>query len=123
MTLVTMDYSNIPQWLLGKLGSLFLEISIMSLSLSAASVFHYISIRILLAKLIIISLISHCFNTSGLVSSGPFALFPLIYFFTFSYSELVKRPVLIFNSFLSRIVLIFSFPMIIFGGLPNSSLK
>ena len=121
MTLVTMNDNDILRWLLGKLRSPFLGIGIISLSPSCVG--FSLLIRILLAKLIIISLISHCFNTLGLMPSGPVALFFFICFLTFSYSELVKGPVLIFNSFSSRMVLIFSFSFIIFGALSNSSLK
>ena len=105
----------------GKLKSPFLGIGIMSLSPSCVS--FSLLIRILLPKLIIISLISHNFSKLGLMLSGPVALFSLICFLTFSYSDLVKGRALIFNSFPSRMVLIFSFSFIIFGGLPNSPLK
>ena len=93
------------------------------MSLSPSYVGFLLILRILLAKLIIISLISHRFNTSGLMPSGPIALFSLICFLTFSCSELVKGPDLIFNLFSSRMILIFSFSFIIFSGLPNISLK
>ena len=121
MTLVTIDDNDIPRWLLGKLRSPFLGISIMSLSPSCLG--FSLLLRILLAKLIIISLISYNLNTSGLMPPGPVSLFSLICFLTFSNSDLVKGPVLIFNSFSSAMVLIFSFSFIIFRGLPNSSLK
>ena len=114
MTLVTMDDNNNLGWLLGKLRSPFSGIGIMSLSPSCVS--FSLLIRILLAKLITILLASHCFNTSGIMPSGSVALFSFICFLTCSYSELVKRPALIFNSFSSRMVLIFSFSFIIFGG-------
>ena len=78
----------------------------------------------LLAKLIMILLVLHHFNTWRLIPWGPGTLFSLICFLTCSYSELVvKWLALMFKSLSPRMVVTVTFSSVIFGGLPTGSLK
>ena len=72
MTLVTIDDNVTHRWILGKLRSPFLEIGIISLSLSCVD--FWLSVRMLLTNVRPISLVLHRFSNSETIPSGPVVL-------------------------------------------------